>query len=864
MTEPTDRNLLSRKESRSVRFLMVDPAVDCYLGDAHDLCETDEEKTRSGSSGGSQFTSGSGSLAVCTRSYSSASFCKEDERKSSRTIKRDNRGDCYLSDVSSYSELDLKESRCVSALRTDPAVDCYLGDALDLCETDEEETRSGSSGGSQFTSGSGSLAVCTRSYSSASFCKYEKDERKSGRTIKRDNRGDCYLSDVSSCSEEDERKSSRTIKRDNRGDCYLSDVSSCSELKLDLKESRCVSALRTDPAVDCYLGDALDLCETDEEKTRSGSSGGSQFTSGSGSLAVCTRSYSSASFCKEDERKSGRTIKRDNRGDCYLSDVSSCSELKLDLKESRCVSALRTDPAVDCYLGDALDLCEYEEDDGKSGSTAKRENRGDCYLSDVSSWSELKESRSVSALRTDPAVDCYLGDALDLCESDRKDYQLIELPRQGKNSVSPTVMVYDLPPRPARPVLQCWEGPLVATETDTVVQLLKVDTGSDDVTTETDTVVQLLKVDVGSDDVTMETDTVVQLLKVRTGSDDVTMETDAVVQLLKVEDALDNVTMETDTVVQMLKVDNGVTLAAPALYWNESDLVLTSLDEDDFQGGGAPSGAIEISTSHLSNAPGGPSVAASDAAARRDVLQGLSGGGLPDAWLELEHVLETNMANMRQEVRLHLDGVEHTLNSDLQLRKRLREEERWAERHRQKQRLEGMPMWLRRLRNALKGLVKRRPKSGRTQPDDSAAAASSASSASSSSSSSSAAAGSDGSGYKELCHVAQSACHSQVVLERTRKAHALAMVRQAAARDERMLSQVLEQLDDTERNFQKQKELMLQDVENTLDRLHIRTGNSGGPVDMEEERSKEDTLKSKKPKKMGLKRRFFRCLRCFT
>ncbi|KAG5276352.1 hypothetical protein AALO_G00130910 [Alosa alosa] len=156
MTEPTDRNLLSRKESRSVRFLMVDPAVDCYLGDAHDLCETDEEKTRSGSSGGSQFTSGSGFLAVCTRSYSSASFCKyeKDERKSGRTIKRDNR-------------------------RLLP------GPACPAAVTDEEKTRSGSSGGSQFTSGSGFLAVCTRSYSSASFCK--EDERKSGRTIKEDN-----------------------------------------------------------------------------------------------------------------------------------------------------------------------------------------------------------------------------------------------------------------------------------------------------------------------------------------------------------------------------------------------------------------------------------------------------------------------------------------------------------------------------------------------------------------------------------------------------------------------------------------------------------------------------------------------------
>ncbi|XP_048108332.1 uncharacterized protein LOC125300432 isoform X2 [Alosa alosa] len=328
---------------------------------------------------------------------------------------------------------------------------------------------------------------------------------------------------------------------------------------LSRKESRSVRFLMVDPAVDCYLGDAHDLCETDEEKTRSGSSGGSQFTSGSGFLAVCTRSYSSASFCKyeEDDGKSGSTAKRENRGDCYLSDVSSCSELKLDLKESRCVSALRTDPAVDCYLGDALDLCE--EDDGKSGSTAKRENRGDCYLSDVSSWNELKESRCVSALRTDPAVDCYLGDALDLCESDRKDYQLIELPRQGKNSVSPTVMVYDLPPRPARPVLQCWEGPLVAS---CLSDTLETDRTS--VATETDTVVQLLKVDTGSDDVTMETDTMVQLLKVDVGSDDVTMETETVVQLLKVEDALDDVTMETDTVVQMLKVDNGVTLAAPA------------------------------------------------------------------------------------------------------------------------------------------------------------------------------------------------------------------------------------------------------------------------------------------------------------
>ncbi|XP_048108337.1 uncharacterized protein LOC125300432 isoform X6 [Alosa alosa] len=268
---------------------------------------------------------------------------------------------------------------------------------------------------------------------------------------------------------------------------------------LSRKESRSVRFLMVDPAVDCYLGDAHDLCETDEEKTRSGSSGGSQFTSGSGFLAVCTRSYSSASFCK------------------------------------------------------------YEEDDGKSGSTAKRENRGDCYLSDVSSCSELKESRCVSALRTDPAVDCYLGDALDLCESDRKDYQLIELPRQGKNSVSPTVMVYDLPPRPARPVLQCWEGPLVAS---CLSDTLETDRTS--VATETDTVVQLLKVDTGSDDVTMETDTMVQLLKVDVGSDDVTMETETVVQLLKVEDALDDVTMETDTVVQMLKVDNGVTLAAPA------------------------------------------------------------------------------------------------------------------------------------------------------------------------------------------------------------------------------------------------------------------------------------------------------------
>ncbi|XP_048108336.1 uncharacterized protein LOC125300432 isoform X5 [Alosa alosa] len=272
---------------------------------------------------------------------------------------------------------------------------------------------------------------------------------------------------------------------------------------LSRKESRSVRFLMVDPAVDCYLGDAHDLCETDEEKTRSGSSGGSQFTSGSGFLAVCTRSYSSASFCKyeEDDGKSGSTAKRENRGDCYLSDVSSCSELKLDLKESRCVSALRTDPAVDCYLGDALDLCE----------------------------------------------------------SDRKDYQLIELPRQGKNSVSPTVMVYDLPPRPARPVLQCWEGPLVAS---CLSDTLETDRTS--VATETDTVVQLLKVDTGSDDVTMETDTMVQLLKVDVGSDDVTMETETVVQLLKVEDALDDVTMETDTVVQMLKVDNGVTLAAPA------------------------------------------------------------------------------------------------------------------------------------------------------------------------------------------------------------------------------------------------------------------------------------------------------------
>ncbi|KAG5276353.1 hypothetical protein AALO_G00130920 [Alosa alosa] len=87
----------------------------------------------------------------------------------------------------------------------------------------------------------------------------------------------------------------------------------------------------------------------------------------------------------------------------------------------------------------------------------------------------------------------------------------------------------------------------------------------------------------------------------------------------------------------------------------------------------------------------------------------------------------------------------------------------------------------------------------------------------------------------------------------------------------RMLSQVLEQLDDTERNFQKQKELMLQDVENTLDRLHIRTGNSlllppvSCDFDLTNNTSEasghgggkeiKDTLKSKKPRKIGLKRR---------
>ncbi|XP_062412666.1 uncharacterized protein LOC134102550 [Sardina pilchardus] len=524
------------------------------------------------------------------------------------------------------------------------------------------------------------------------------DDSKSSSTFDIENCGDCILSDVSSCSEleldlkesrcasalitdpavqnyrvppptvMDDGKSSSTTDVENCGD---SDVSSCSEL--DLKES-IIPALRTDPAVD--LGDAFDLFESEDEEESSSSSGGSP-----GSVAACALSHSSTNFCKDGRKSSSSTItiEKGNCGDCYLSDVSSCSELELDLKENRCVSALKTDPAV--------------------------QNSG--------------------------------------------------LP------VSPTVMVYDLPPRPARPVLQCWKDPQVASDRKT-----------------------------------------------------------------------DRFPI---TPADHTSLDDCVTMSAPGLYRTESDLTVVSLDEDDVYLP-APSAGVEPVAPVLLSSSGGASVP-------------VSGGGLSEAWVELERVLVSNMASLQQEVTVRLDGVENTLTAELQLRKRLREEERWAERHRQGRRLEGLPMWLRRLGDALKGLVKTRPKSGKVQPADSAAAAASA-----------AATGSDVSGHKELCHVAQSACHSQVALERTRSKYAHAKERQATTRDEKILSQALEQLDDLERVFQKQQEQMLQDVENTLNWL-LGTENSGGPVDLEEAKRSEEGMKNNKPKKKGLKR-FFKCLCC--
>ncbi|XP_062406248.1 uncharacterized protein LOC134097380 [Sardina pilchardus] len=316
-------------------------------------------------------------------------------------------------------------------------------------------------------------------------------------------------------NEEDDCKSSGTFDVENCGDCYISDVSSCSEL--DLKESS-IPALRTDPAVD--LGDAFDLFETeDEEETSTTSSSSSSSTSGgsSGSVAACALSNSSSN--SEDDHKSNSstiTIEKGNCGDCYLSDVSSCSELELDLKESRCVSTLKTDPAV--------------------------QNSG-----------------------------------------------LL---------VSPPVMVqmYDLPPRPARPVLQCWEDPQVAS------------------------------------------------------------------------------CRKTDRLFSTPTDHDWVTMSAPALYRTESDLTLVSLDEDD-----APRAGVEPVAPVLVSSSGGESAA-------------VSGGGLSEAWAELECVLESNRASLQQEVTVHLDGVQDKLTAELQLRKRLREEERWAERHRQGGRLESLPM----------------------------------------------------------------------------------------------------------------------------------------------------------------------------
>ncbi|XP_062406260.1 uncharacterized protein LOC134097395 [Sardina pilchardus] len=281
-----------------------------------------------------------------------------------------------------------------------------------------------------------------------------------------------------------------------------------------------------------------------------------------------------------------------------------------------------------------------------------------------------------------------------------------------------------------------------------------------------------------------------------------------------------------------------VNMSVPALYRTESDLTLVSLDEDDVHLSNTHRAGVEPVAPVLVSSSGGASAA-------------VSGGGLSEAWAELEHVLESNMASLQQEVTVHLDGVQDQLTAELQLRKRLREEERWAERHRQGRRLEGLPTWLRRLGDVLKGLVKTRPKSGRFHRPDSAAATESAASA----------AGGEVSGHKELCHVAQSACHSQVVLERTRAKYAQIKERQATARDELILGQVLEELDDLERIFRKQQELMLQEVESTLNRL-LGTENSEGPVDLEEEKRSEEDIKIK-PKKKGLKR-FFKCLCCLN
>ncbi|XP_062406264.1 uncharacterized protein LOC134097400 [Sardina pilchardus] len=323
---------------------------------------------------------------------------------------------------------------------------------------------------------------------------------------------------------------------------------------------------------------------------------------------------------EEDDCKSSGTFDVENCGDCYISDVSSCIELELDLKESRCDSALMTDPAVPNYLvpppsvmldlkessipalrtdpvvdlGDAFDLFEDARKSNSSTITIEKGNCGDCYLSDVSSCSELeldlKESRCVSTLKTDPAV------------------------QNSGLLVSPPVMVqvYDLPPRPARPVLQCWEDPQVAS------------------------------------------------------------------------------CRKTDRLFSTPTDHDWVNMSVPALYRTESDLTLVSLDEDD-----APRAGVE---------PVAPVLVSSSGGASAD----LSGGGQSEAWAELEHVLESNMASLQQEVTVHLDGVQDKLTAELQLRKRLREEERWAERHRQGGRLESLPMWLRRLGDILKGLVKTR------------------------------------------------------------------------------------------------------------------------------------------------------------
>ncbi|XP_031441109.1 uncharacterized protein LOC116224686 isoform X2 [Clupea harengus] len=290
--------------------------------------------------------------------------------------------------------------------------------------------------------------------------------------------------------------------------------------------------------------------------------------------------------------------------------------------------------------------------------------------------------------------------------------------------------------------------------------------------------------------------------------------------------------------------DDSVDMGASAFSRSDSDLILTSLDMD--HNCVAHGTCVERNTPvlvHQQTGSGDSSWGESVALGEQACLGIAAGSSVrpPEALLEAgsragaRSELERRMRDMHDmhlEIRQDLDAVEHTLTFDPQQQESLREEKQRVENHLQPQRKQ---TWFRRLGNAIKGLGKRKRKEefdvGEGVP-----------------------------GCDELCPISQDVSISQATMRKMHEADACVRNWRAVARHQRQMDLLQETLEDMERSFQKQK-VQLQNAESALDRQQTC---GGAEALKEEKRRKEEMLKSKKPKKMGLKRRFSLCLRCLT